>query len=178
MVAIGPFLLRALIYRSRDGDEEAFEKLVGLHHAELLYYVRKLLGSLPAAEDVVQDVWLAVHQQLHRLRDVGAFETWLFRIARNRAMEALRVRRQRSIDDVAEPPAHDHEPQFTPEDAAKVHAALANLKLEHRDVLTLRFLRDMSYEQIAQITGADLGTVKSRIYYGKQALRREMEKSS
>ncbi len=79
---------------------------------------------------------------------------------------------------MTEPPAEEHEPEFDAQDAAKIHAALAHLSLGHREVLTLRFLKDMSYEQIADVTELDLGTVKSRIYYAKHSLRREMEKVS
>jgi RNA polymerase sigma-70 factor (ECF subfamily) len=172
------FLERALVLRFRDGDHAAFEPLVTLHHAELIYYVRGLLGKPDGADDVVQEVWLAAYRQMRGIKDVTAFRPWLYRIARNKAFDLLRTRPPRSIEDVPEPPAEDQEPQFRAEDAAQIHAALSRLSLEHREVLSLRFLKQTSYEQIAEITETDLGTVKSRIHYAKQSLRREMEKQS
>ena len=65
--------------------------------------------------------------------------------------------------------------EFTPEDAARIHDALDGLALEHREVLMLRFLEGMTYEQIAAISGCGVGTVKSRLYYAKRALRRVLE---
>ncbi|HVW36276.1 MAG TPA: sigma-70 family RNA polymerase sigma factor, partial [Pirellulales bacterium] len=68
--------------------------------------------------------------------------------------------------------AADSEPRFSPEDAARVHAALDELPPEQREALVLRFLEGLSYEEISQIVGCPAGTVRSRIHYGKQALQR------
>ena len=65
---------------------------------------------------------------------------------------------------------------FSPEDAARIHAALDRLAAEHREVLVLRFLEEMTYDQIARVVGCQLGTVRSRLHYAKQALRRAIEK--
>ena len=66
---------------------------------------------------------------------------------------------------------------FSPEDGQRIHAALDELALEHREVLLLRFLEDMAYEDIAAVTGCQMGTVKSRLYYAKRALRGMLERS-
>ena len=185
------FVERALVYRCRDdGDRAAFDRLVTMHHPALIYYVRALVGGGGAggagnAEDVVQEVWLAAHRQLRRLKEVAAFKSWLYRIARNKALDARRARRMEPINGSAEtfdpiaPGGADGAdgPDFSPEDAARVHEGLRQLTLEHREVLTLRFLEDMSHADIAAVTGADVGTVKSRIFYAKQSLRRVMEQS-
>ena len=68
-------------------------------------------------------------------------------------------------------------PDFSPEDGQRIHAALDELTLEHREVLVLRFLEDMAYEDIAAVTGCQMGTVKSRLYYAKRALRGILERS-
>ena len=181
------FVERALVYRCRDdGDRAAFDRLVTMHHPALIYYVRTLVGggAGAGAEDAVQEVWLAAHRQLGRLKEVAAFKSWLYRIARNKALDARRAHRMEPINGGAE--AFDpiaagdgaggaDGPDFSPEDAARVHEGLRQLTLEHREVLTLRFLEDMSHADIAAVTGADVGTVKSRIFYAKQSLRRVME---
>ena len=111
-----------------------------------------------------------------RLADPGAFPAWLYRIARHRALGELRKKRQplSSLEgiDLAEEGEDD---DFSAEDAERVHAALGRLAPEHREVLLLRFFEGMTYEDIARVTGCQLGTVRSRIHYAKRALRRVME---
>lgn len=177
------FVERALVLRCREGDDTAFVRIVELHHAELIYYVRALLGRSDGADDVVQEVWLAAFRRLGALDDVKDFRPWLYRIARNKAIDLLRIRPSQSIDDIREPSAagdddDDEESIIKPRDAARIHAALTRLSFDHREVLTLRFLKQMTYDQIAAVTSCDVGTVKSRLHYAKRSLRREMEKPS
>jgi RNA polymerase sigma-70 factor (ECF subfamily) len=177
------FVERALVLRCREGDDTAFVRIVELHHAELIYYVRALLGRSDGADDVVQEVWLAAFRRLGALHDVKAFRPWLYRIARNKAIDLVRIRPSQSIDDVREPSAagdddDDEESIFKPRDAARIHASLTRLSFDHREVLMLRFLKQMTYDQIAAVTSRDVGTVKSRLHYAKRSLRREMEKPS
>lgn len=146
------------------------------YHEGLGYYVRRLLGNAHLADDVLQDVWLTAFRRLPRLRNPRALPVWLYRIARNAALAELRGASgwaEQTEEPQAPAPGHE-EPEFTPEDAARIHVALDRLRPEHKDVLVLRFLEEMSYEGIAAVVGCPLGTVRSRIHYAKQALRREM----
>jgi len=143
----------------------------------LRYFVRKLLASADGAEDALQDTWLDVVRHLPRLNDPQAFVAWLYRVARDRAYGRLRKERrneQRLDETSLADAAAEESDDFSLEDAARIHAALDRLPAEQREVLVLRFLEDMSYEQIAQVVGCQLGTVRSRIHYGKQALRRAL----
>ncbi len=171
---------QVLVTRCQAGDEEAFAELVGRYHARMAYFVRRMLGDASAADDVLQETWLAAFHGLARLRSPGAFRVWLYRIARDKACHALR-RRHAWVElgeEAAAPNAADDEPRFTPEQAGAIHRCLARLTPLHREVLVLRFLEDMTYEDIAAVTGCPVGTVRSRIHYGKWALRREMEAES
>ena len=67
------------------------------------------------------------------------------------------------------------EPTFSPEDAARIHKSMDRLKPQHKEVLMLRFLEQMSYQQMADVLGCNLGTVRSRLHYAKNALKQEME---
>ena len=179
---------RLLVVRAQAGDEAAFAELVERYSPRLRYFLRKLLGperhrgrSLQAdgAEDALQDVWLDVFRHLPRLADPQALVAWLYRIARDRAYGRLRkARRTEPLDEsqIVDAAAAD-EGDFSAEDAARIHAALDELPPEQREVLVLRFLEDMSYEQIARVVGCQLGTVRSRLHYGKQALRRLLDRS-
>ena len=165
---------RVLVVRCQAGDEVAFEELVGRYAPRLRYFLRKLLGNADTAEDCLQEVWLDAFRGLPRLVDPLALRAWLYRIARDRAFAVLRRsgRTEKSLGETDVPDAATEEPQVTVEDAAEIHAALDKLPTEQREALVLRFLEEMSYEEIAIATGQPLGTVRSRIHYGKQALAR------
>ncbi len=168
-----------LVVRCQAGDRAAFEELVELYQPRLRYFLVRMVGEDHAADDLLQEVWLDVYRGVARLADPGAFPAWLYRIARNRTLAELRKRRHplSSLEgiDLAE---EEEEDDFSAEDAERVHAALGRLAPEHREVLLLRFVEAMTYEEIADITGCQLGTVRSRIHYAKRALRRVMEKAA
>jgi RNA polymerase sigma-70 factor (ECF subfamily) len=171
---------RILVLRCQAGDEPAFAELVERYSPRLRYYLRKLLGGRDAAEDALQDVWLDVFRNVPRLVDPGAFAAWLYRIARDRAWRTLRRLRRVSRPivetDLAE--VGEDRDSFSADDAARIHAGLDELPPEQREVLVLRFLEQMTYEDIARVVGCPAGTVRSRLYYGKRALRRALERTN
>ncbi len=165
-----------LVVRCQAGDRLAFEELVELYQPRLRYFLAKMVGDDHVADDLLQEVWFDVFRGVARLADPGAFPAWLYQIARHRAMGELRKKRQplSSLEgiDLAEEGEDD---DFSAEDAERVHAALGQLAPEQREVLLLRFIEEMAYEDIARVTGCQLGTVRSRIHYAKRALRRVLE---
>jgi RNA polymerase sigma-70 factor (ECF subfamily) len=169
-----------LVLRCQTGDEVAFAELVERYGPRLRYYLQKSFGRMDGAEDAYQEVWLVAFRRIRGLMDPAAFVTWLYRIAQNQVRQELRRRHLparpiEEADEVAEPgvdPAG-----FTPEDGARIHAALDGLPLEHREALMLRFLEGLTYEQIAAVSGCGVGTVKSRLHYAKRALRRVLEEA-
>jgi RNA polymerase sigma-70 factor (ECF subfamily) len=169
---------RLLVVRCQTGDEDAFRELVGRFGPRLLYFLRKLVPYGDRADDLLQEVWIDVFRQLPRLQDAGAFTAWIYRIARGKAsLELRRDGRSPRMNEIAALVAESEqelgeEPDFSPEDAACIHAALDELPAEQREVIVLRFLEELSYEEIGQIVGCPLGTVRSRIHYAKQALQR------
>ena len=164
---------------AQQGDREAFRRLVDLYDARLLYFVRRLLGPDDASLDILQSVWLTVHRSLWKLKALDAFRVWLYRIAHDCAMTELRRRSKRPIlvEDVETSQAADasggEEAAF--DNAELVHVALQKLSVDHRRVLTLYFLEDMSTEEIAEVVACNPGTVKSRLHYARNALRRRIE---
>jgi RNA polymerase sigma-70 factor (ECF subfamily) len=167
---------QVLVLRCQARDEAAFEEIVGRYTPRLRYYLRRMLGSVQAAEDALQEVWLDAFRGLPRLIEPGAFAAWIYRLARDRAFRE--VRRRRSWLPLAEFDAIDEAgsvDEFSAEDAAQIHQALDALLVEHREVLVLRFIESMTYEQIAAVVGCPLGTVRSRLHHAKRALRRVIE---
>lgn len=171
---------RLLVVRAQAGDEAAVAELVARFSPRLRYFLRKLLASADGAEDALQDVWLDVVRGLARLEDPQALVAWLYRIARDRAYARLRKSRRLELplDEIglAEPTVESEE-EFSAEDAARIHAALDELPAQQREVLVLRFLEDMAYEEIGRVVSCSVGTVRSRIHYAKKALRERLAKS-
>ncbi len=168
---------QVLVLRCQIGDKDALAGLIERYQAPLRYFISRLSANPETAEDIFQDTWLTVIRRIHTLKKIDAFSTWLYRIARNKVYQQFRRKKNLSeLDQNIAVPNNTENDVFSPEDAAKVHRCLKELLPEYREVLMLRFLEQMSYEQISQVINCRLGTVKSRIHYAKLALKKEMEK--
>ena len=164
-----------IVLRCRRHDPAAPGELVARFQRPLLYYLRRLVGTEADAWDVAQETWLSLFRALDTLQNPRALPAFLYRIGRNAAFSHLRRRRELP-DDIAAADAVDDgqsldDAQFAREAAERLHAALGRLSLAHRDVLTLHFLQDLSIGDIAEVVGVPAGTVKSRIFHAKLALR-------
>lgn len=161
-----------LALRCRLGEPGAFAELVRELERPLLYYAAKLLAGEDAAFDVLQEVWLTAFRAVRRLDDPRTVRAWLYRITRDRAIDRIRKDQSRGRAErkhaEAVPEEVGEEPAF---DAEAVHRALDRLDLKHREVLVLHFLDDLSVADIAAVIGEPAGTVKSRIFYAKRALK-------
>jgi RNA polymerase sigma-70 factor (ECF subfamily) len=170
---------RLLVLRCQTGDQRAFEELVGRFHDRLRRFVRSLLPDAHTADDVLQDAWLDVWRSIGKLRDADALEAWLFRVARDRA---YRVLRRKPVAHGAGPIEQaeivdESDVQLAADERELVTTSLNRLALEQREVLLLRFVEQLSYEQIAATIGCELGTVRSRLHYAKAALRQLIERN-
>ena len=166
-----------LILRCQMGDKEAFARLIKRYQRPLRYFISRLLEDVQASEDILQETWLTMIGQIHGLKKPEAFSTWLYRIARNKVYQQLRRKKAWAEfnETFAAPNDNDNDVVYL-EDAAKIHECLKQLRPEHKEVLMLRFLEQMSYQQMADVLDCNLGTVKSRVYYAKLALKKELEK--
>ncbi len=170
--------LEKTVHRCRDGDRAAFQELFEMYQPRLKYYVRRLDNGSANTDDILQDIWLTVFKNIHKLKDPEAFNVWLYRIARNTVYSGFR-RKERFVTLPEEndlPVSGSVEPVFDADDAERLHRALNVLKTHHREVLTLSFIERMSYQSIADVIGCNIGTVRSRIFYAKRSLRKEMER--
>jgi RNA polymerase sigma-70 factor (ECF subfamily) len=167
----------ALVLRAQEGDSEAFRTLIESYDRRLLYYIRRVLGEAEEAFDVLQEVWLCAHRNLRKLQSPRAFRVWLYRIAHDQTVSALRrSHREMPLEEVPLDKVPDVAAPDLKFDAADVvHAALRALSLDHRRVLTLYFLEDMSVEEVAEVLATNTGTVKSRLHYARAAMRRWVE---
>jgi RNA polymerase sigma-70 factor, ECF subfamily len=167
-----------LAMRCQLGEPLAFQELVETMERRLFYYIRRFLDDDDEAADVLQEVWLTVFQKVRRLKDAGALRPWIYRIAHDRAISRFRHNQKEPAVDAGplEAAAEEAvEPDWDRLDARRVHEALGDLSATHREALVLYFIEGMTYDEIAQVTGASLGLVKSRLHYAKKSLRAWLE---
>jgi RNA polymerase sigma-70 factor (ECF subfamily) len=165
--------LQILVLRCQTGDESAFATILEQFHPRLSYFVRKMLDDPHQVDDVMQNVWLDVFRRIGQLRNPAAFSTWAYRIARDHVYRLHRKVRlpTAELNEGDAAIAVDETDSFGSEDARRIHESLDELSREHREVLMLRFLDELNYEEIAEITNCEIGTVKSRVHYAKRALK-------
>ncbi len=171
--------LEKIVHRCQNGESAAFGELFEMYQPRLKYYVRRLDSEGTNIDDILQNIWLTVFKKIHKLKDAQIFAVWLYRIARNKVYDRFR-RKEKFVrlPEEDEFSVSSSEPVFDANDTEKLHMALEELKPYHREVLTLCFVEQMSYESIAEVVGCSVGTVRLRIFYAKQSLRKEMERQN
>ena len=171
-----------LIAAARRGSDDAFAELVRQYEKRVYHLALRMSGSREDADEIAQEAFLSAWRGLKFFRGESSFSTWIYRLTTNAAIDYLRRERKQgqsvSLDDeetFAEPPARDPGPQGQAERRELrrlLQQGLLSLSAEHRQVLLLRELEGMSYEEIAVQLELDLGTVKSRIARGREKLRK------
>jgi len=175
----------ALVTEFLGGEERAFQVVVERYQTRLLNFIYRTIGDRERAEDLVQEVFIRVHRHLHRFDRSKKFSTWVYTIASNLAKNELRNRSRSPLvffqtirknwqDD--DRPLQFEDRVSRPDDLYRkrhlrelVESSVARLPEHHRQVFILRELEGKSYEEIAEITGCNLGTVKSRLNRARNA---------
>jgi RNA polymerase sigma-70 factor (ECF subfamily) len=178
----------ALMLAYRAGEVRAFHELVQRHRAPVFNFLVRLLGDRARAEDLLQETWLKVVRSASSYETRAKFTTWLYTIARNLCVDASRRDRYRVADSLDAPVGGDDERDLservadggaTPERSAHggqlrkaIEVALAKLPAEQREVFLLREYSGVAFKEIAEVTGTPENTVKSRMRYALEGLRR------
>lgn len=162
-----------LVVRWKRGDRAAFDGIVKLWERSLFYYLRRLVASEADAWELLQETWLKVLRSLGSLREPRAFPAFLYRTARNAAIARLRCPEFFELNAEAGQVCDDRRPDPIADfhDTEQIHHALEQLPLLQREALTLFFLRELSLDEMSVLLGVPTGTVKSRLFYAKQAMR-------
>ncbi len=181
---------RALIAALREGREEAYEALILRFQQPVYNLVCRLLTDSTESADIVQEVFLKIFRNIRAFRGNSSLKTWIYRIAVNEAHNHRRwfsrhhrqevvLARDESArvyeDSLADPGRTPFDLTLDHETRALVEEGLANLNPNFRAAVILRDIEDMSYEEIAAVLEVSLGTVKSRILRGREALRKVLE---
>ncbi len=166
------------------GRQSAFERLYGLYEKRVYQYVYTLVYDAALAEEIVGDTMLAVWRGAGTFTGTSRVSTWIFGIARHKALDAIRRasrHRQREVelDGAADMPnPHDRPDEGVVRDelAAVTQRALAALSREHQEMLRLVFYEELPYEEISSLLRIPVNTVKTRVYYAKQRLKEQLER--
>jgi RNA polymerase sigma-70 factor (ECF subfamily) len=171
-----------LISRSQAGDLQAFNDLVELYQRSVFNLALRMLGSAETAEDATQDTFVSAYRAIARFRG-GSFKAWVFKIAANSCRDKMRSARRASVtsldnliaeagDFIADDDTESPEDYAERRELGRLLAdSLARLPEDQRLVVMLSDVQGLSYEEIAQVTGASLGTVKSRLNRARSRLR-------
>jgi RNA polymerase sigma-70 factor (ECF subfamily) len=174
---------QALIASARKGDARAFNQLVLLYQSMAYNVAYRVLSDPDSAADATQDAFLSAFRAMRQFRG-GSFKAWLLRIVTNACYDQLRVRQRRptnSLDDLPVESDHIsylHDPAEGPDELVErqelnetIQGGISTLPAEQRVILVLSDVQGLSYQEIAQITGLSLGTVKSRLSRARAKLR-------
>lgn len=180
-----PFMMDASsLKRLREGDQTTWEGLITEHQDRILNYLYHLEGHYEDALDLTQETFYRAWRGIHTFREGEEFLPWLYTIARNVRIEKYRRKShpQFSIEEASEVGFEPTDPRATPQTnaelnqhAERVRAALQDIPEEYRSAVVLRFMDDLSYEEIAVALGCAVGTAKSRVFRGKELLSRALE---
>jgi RNA polymerase sigma-70 factor (ECF subfamily) len=176
---------QALIRAAVDGDVDSFNTLVLTYQSQVYNYAYRVMGDPDSAADATQEAFISAYRALHGYRG-GSFRSWLLRIVTNACYDELRRRKRRPVSSLealyVEDPTPDAALPAGQQESPEAHAArselnqviqlgLADLPEDQRVTLALSDVQGMSYEEIAQITSTNLGTVKSRLSRARAKLR-------
>jgi RNA polymerase sigma-70 factor, ECF subfamily len=173
--------LAGLVERAREGDVAAFEKLIGKYQSKVYTFAFAFTGSPDFAQDLAQDALVKVYKSLGSFRFQSAFSTWLYSIVKNTYLDAVKSRagRERALEEpltereVAE--LHDcataEERLLAKESRHALMRALRQVPVAYRTVVALADVQGLGYEEIAGALGVPVGTVKSRLKRGRDALK-------
>ena len=183
-----PFALRAdpeLVASAARGVEGSFEELVNRYQRPISAFVYRMVGDYDAALDLTQEIFIKVYASLSRYRPEFKFSTWIYKIAHNAAIDHLRrtSSRERSLSAGTETDNYElplEADGLTPEQQSEreerrgeIEMVVRSLPTAYRELIVLRHSQDLTYEEIVEVTGLPLGTVKNRLFRAREMMRQQ-----
>lgn len=180
---------REIVAMILDGREELFAELVRRYEGRLVNYVARIIRRREDAPDLAQEIFIKVYTALDRYNPKYNFSTWIFRIAQNAAIDVVR---RKGLDEtsltIADRSGEGERDMEIEADVVSPHRALSNKEMgdameeairslpdDYRDLIELRHFGDLSYEEIAELRGMPLGTVKNKLFRARNVLKKELE---
>ena len=174
---------RELVATAATGLEGSFEELVRRYQRPISAYVYRMVGDYEAALDLTQEIFIKVYGSLARYRSEFKFSTWIYKIAHNCAVDHLRrnAGRERSLVNGIEGDQYDlpiESGSLSPEQESErkerrleIESVVRSLPTTYRELIVLRHSQDLTYEEIVEVTGLPLGTVKNRLFRAREMMR-------
>jgi RNA polymerase sigma-70 factor, ECF subfamily len=176
-----------LVARAAAGDGVCFDQLVERYHRQIANFVFRMVGNYETALDLTQEVFIKVYSSLGRYNPEFKFSTWIYKIASNTAIDYLR-KQSVSVSPLYMVSGDDEEFELpipakgpNPERAlertersAQIEEAISKLPPRYRELIVLRHVSELSYDEIAEVTALPLGTVKNRIFRAREAMRKHL----
>ena len=176
---------RDLVATATTGVEGSFEELVRRYQRPISAYVYRMVGDYEAALDLTQEIFIKVYGSLARYRSEFKFSTWIYKIAHNSAVDHLRrnAGRERSLSSGIEGDQYElpiQSSSLSPEQESErrerrleIEAVVRSLPNAYRELIVLRHSQDLTYEEIVEVTGLPLGTVKNRLFRAREMMRQQ-----
>lgn len=175
---------------ARKGDQRAFAEIVELFKDKIFHLAFRMLNNRHEAEDVVQDTFLRVYKNLERYDENQKFSTWIYRIGTNLCIDRLRKRKpvysldaemneQEGIDGYALIPSDDRTPEtelMLSETKEMIREAIDSLPAKYKSVMVLRYLNELSLQEISEVLDMPVTTIKTRVHRGREFLRKKLER--
>jgi RNA polymerase sigma-70 factor, ECF subfamily len=183
------FVETRLALMARNGDRRAFAELVEMYKDKIYHLAYRMLGNRQEAEDAVQETFLKLYTNLHRYDDNLKFSTWLYRIGTNLCIDRLRKKRAvysldaevdggEGADYYALMPSDEDTPEkqvILSETQMQIRHAIDTLPEKYKSVVVLRYLNDLSLQEISEVLNMPVTTVKTRVHRGREYLRKKLE---
>lgn len=178
-----------LVKLALKGDQVAFAELVELYQEKLYHMAYRMLNNRQEAEDVVQDTFLRVYNNLERYDDTMKFSTWIYRIATNLCIDRLRKRKPiysldaesseyEGLDGYSMIPSDNRTPEselLLSETQRIIHQAIDTLPPKYKTVMILRYIHELSLQEVGDILDMPVTTIKTRVHRGREFLRKKLE---
>lgn len=174
---------------ARKGDQRAFAEIVGLYKDKIFHLAYRMLNNRHEAEDIVQETFLRVYKSLDRYDENQKFSTWIYRIGTNLCIDRLRKRKpsysldadmndQEGMDGYSMIPSDDRTPEsemLISETQRIIHQAIESLPAKYKTIMILRYIQDMSLQEISDVLDLPVTTIKTRVHRGREYLRKKLE---
>jgi RNA polymerase sigma-70 factor (ECF subfamily) len=176
---------RELVATAVGGVEGSFEEIVRRYQRPISAYVYRMVGNYESALDLTQEIFIKVYSSLNRYRAEFKFSTWIYKIAHNSAIDHLRRSATREQSLVIGPEGDQFDlplesGHLSPEQESErkerrgeIESVVRALPANYRELIILRHSQDLSYEEIVEVTGLPLGTVKNRLFRAREMMRQQ-----
>ena len=176
-----------LVARAAAGEGDCFDVLVGRYHRPIANFIFRMVSNYETSLDLTQEVFIKVYGSLGRYNPEFKFSTWIYKIASNTAIDYLRKQsvttsplylvsgndEEFELPIPAKGPSPERALERT-ERSAQIEEAISKLPHRYRELIVLRHVSELSYDEIAEVTGLPLGTVKNRIFRAREAMRKHL----